>query len=62
MLENAAPVMDESDPFPAVDVVPPPPPAITKYSTCNAFSGVTLLLAVLAGPVPIALVAVTVNV
>jgi hypothetical protein len=62
MLENAAPVMDELDPFPDVDVVPPPPPAITKYSTCSAFAGVTLLLAALGFPVPIILVAVTVNV
>jgi hypothetical protein len=33
MLVMPVPVMDELNPFPAVDTVPPPPPAITKYST-----------------------------
>jgi hypothetical protein len=51
-------------PPPPAELEPPePPPATTKYSTVlGASDGTTALLAVLAGPVPIALVAVTVNV
>jgi hypothetical protein len=44
--------------------VPPPPAATTRYSTEDGIgtAGVTLLLAALAGPVPEALVALTVKV
>jgi hypothetical protein len=58
------PVKKPPAPPPPPYCPPPPPPATTRYSTDvgAGTAGVTLLLAALAGPVPEALVAVTVKV